>query len=153
MVKFFMWQLMLMLMHGRLWSADPPRQRRQGLQGEKQCLFCDQQGLDESSAAHIAFNCCFAKEVWRNILSWAGVPIVLPPEIPSVDVWWTHLRSSVAKDGRRALDTLLISTIWHLWLEQNARLFTNKEKMTTTKLTIKIQQETFAWIGACAKHL
>jgi hypothetical protein len=25
--------------------------------------------------------------------------------------------------------------------------------MTTTKLTIKIQQETFAWIGACAKHL
>jgi len=33
--------------------------------------------------------------------------------------------------------TLLISTIWHLWLEQNARLLT-KEKMTTTKLTIKL---------------
>jgi hypothetical protein len=53
--------------------------------------------------------------------------------VPSVDVWWMHLRSSVAKDGRTALDTLLVSTMWHLWLEQNARRFT-MEKMTTTKL-------------------
>ncbi|TVU05996.1 hypothetical protein EJB05_49183 [Eragrostis curvula] len=84
----------------------------------------------------------------------ARIPVIFPPAVPSVDVWWKHLRSSVAKDRRKALDTLLILVTWHLWLERNARISKDeKMQMSSIQLTIMIEKEALAWIGAGAKHL
>ncbi|KAF8664717.1 hypothetical protein HU200_054435 [Digitaria exilis] len=81
------------------------------------------------------------------------MPIVLPPAIPSVDVWWEHLRSLLPENKRKALDTLFMLIVWNLWLERNARILGEGEKMTSAQLTAKIEQQALEWIGAGAKDL
>ncbi|CAO2184524.1 unnamed protein product [Urochloa humidicola] len=76
---------------------------RHGLQSHGECLLCNNRAPE--SAVHIAFNCSYAKQVWRNIMSRVGVPMILPPVVPSVDLWWKHLRSLFPEDKTKALDT------------------------------------------------
>ncbi|KAF8676512.1 hypothetical protein HU200_046944 [Digitaria exilis] len=131
------------------WECWAPLKVKHMVQSHKECLLCNR---DPELAAHIAFNCSFAKEVWWSILSWVGMPIVLPPAIPSVDVWWEHLRSLLPEDKRKALDTLFVLIVWHLWLERYARLL-GEEKVTSAQLSANVEQEALEWIGAGAKDL
>jgi hypothetical protein len=53
----------------------------------------------------------------------------------------------MSKQGRKALESMVVLTCWMIWLQQNARTF-NRQLLTVPELTNKILEEVDTWISA-----
>ncbi|RLN28124.1 hypothetical protein C2845_PM05G27800 [Panicum miliaceum] len=75
-----------------------------------------------------------------------------PEQGMSLAEWWWHLRQQLPGAKRKGFDTLFALITWHLWNEQNARVF--RDVAAGVNLVIHmIRQEGLCWIGAGALNL
>ncbi|CAM0949891.1 unnamed protein product [Alopecurus aequalis] len=105
----------------RCWTVD--RRLRRGLASHSICLCC--QAADETMN-HITMQCAFAGAVWSGIIQRLGVSLPLPNVLSILTDWWPAAVRTLARKDQKTANSLIMLTIWELWLERNARVFENK---------------------------
>lgn len=118
-VKIFCW----LLSHGRVLTAD--RLIRRGWQGSVTCSMC---GSHQESAEHLLINCCFARQIWRKVATWAGFECLAPGDgliEGTVYSWWLQLGCRIPNVNRRKFDGTVAYTLWQIWKDRNGRVFEN----------------------------
>jgi len=75
---------------------------------------------------HIFFQCAYVADVWRGILQWQGIT-------KSAMNWINEIQCAVKYMKGKSSRTLvyrmaMASTIYHIWLEHNARIFQQKQQ-------------------------
>jgi hypothetical protein len=113
-VKFFLW----LNLQNRNWTAE--RRRAHGLPHEDKCSLCDQ---EFETAAHLALNCSFSKQVWALFQGDSPRAFLVASRSQTLAAWWKKLRHG-RKDDRHKRDiSLSVYIIWHIWKERGRRLF------------------------------
>jgi hypothetical protein len=82
-VKFFLW----LFLQNRHWTAE--RLRARGLPHDDCCCLCDQ---EFKTAAHLALNCPFAKEVWSKFQGDHPRAVLMANRSFTLTAWWKKLR-------------------------------------------------------------
>jgi hypothetical protein len=120
--RFFIWLVLLR----RCWTAD--RRFRRGLQADNSCALCSQ---EPELVDHLVIQCVFSREVWFSALRRCGWHHLAPSADDSFVTWWVHSRKQVAKEHRKAFNSLIIAIVWSIWLERNERCFARSCKSPT----------------------
>jgi hypothetical protein len=114
--KFFLW----LLLQNRHWTAERLRARR--LPHDDCCCFCDQ---EFETAAHLAINCSFAKEVWSHFQHDNSRAVLMANRSFTLTAWWKKLTRG-KKDARHKKDIMASAyIIWHIWKERGRQVFQN----------------------------
>ena len=143
--KFFAW----LIIQNRVWTAD--RLRRRGLPNCDLCPLCKQTG---ETAAHLLFQCRFAKRIWCMVKDWlhlSWLDVSSWDNFNCVQDWWTHMTVNDSA-RRKAIASLTMLISWELWTERNARVFRHKSTLPSVILG-RIKDEAQTWVKAGAKHL
>jgi hypothetical protein len=115
--RFFMWTLLL----SRCWTAE--RRHRHGLSSSANCSLCSQE-LEHID--HLFLQCAFSREVWFKVLRRCGWHHFAPDPFDCLVDWWLTSKKLVTKPRHRALDSMVISVCWSIWLQRNERLFSRE---------------------------
>ena len=75
-----------------------------------------------------------------------------PPGDIRIQEHWKHARLQFPATIRKGADTLFALVVWHIWKEQNARLFRG-DSQDQQQLLRKIKTEIDMWVAAGAKSL
>jgi hypothetical protein len=111
-------------------------------------LRCDQ---ELETTDHLLVNCCFAKEIWWNSLSWMECSCTFSQHL-SLQNWWEYARLLQPKARRKGFDTLFMLVVWLRWKERNGRLF-NRQSHTVSEVLDFIKSEITLWVQAGAARL
>ncbi|XP_074266595.1 uncharacterized protein LOC141589872 [Silene latifolia] len=93
------------------------------------CVLCKQAG---ESHHHLFFKCPFSNSVWRGILGWMSLPgrsSTLRQEL-----LWCALRTKRKHWKACWFGCCLTATVYTIWQERNARIFSGKELSVPTLL-------------------
>ncbi|XP_060181944.1 uncharacterized protein LOC132611538 [Lycium barbarum] len=111
--QFITW---LAIQH-RLATVD--RLAKWGIQVAKHCVLCDL-GTKET-LAHFFFDCRYCSNIWSALLRWLG--ITRHSTSWYIEIAWLSQRVKSARPKAEILRFLFNATIYHVWLERNARRF------------------------------
>lgn len=121
-LKIFAW----LALRNRLWTAD--RLAARHLDHPPSCVLCCQQ---PETTTHLLLACPFAREIWYNTL----IPLCLHRFTPNGDAtlssWWSSLSAAAPTTVRKEINSLVIPTTRHIWLERNRRVFNRKACLLT----------------------
>ncbi|KAH0641836.1 hypothetical protein KY289_032810 [Solanum tuberosum] len=112
---------MYLAVNGRLATKD--RLAKWGIIQYPECPLCLMKNEDLD---HMFFQCPYTAEVWRRVLTWQG--------INKSTMHWTAEVQWAGKYIKERSSTALVyklamaSSIYHLWLERNKRIFTQKKQ-------------------------
>jgi hypothetical protein len=110
-VQFFLW----LLLQNRNWTAE--RLRARGLPHEHRCSLCDQ---EFETAAHLALNCSYVKEVWDAFLDSNPAAVRMASSSTAVTSWWAKIRQGKWSEQRQLDTTTSVYIVWHAWKEREA---------------------------------
>ncbi|KAL7219398.1 hypothetical protein ACSBR2_012457 [Camellia fascicularis] len=116
-VSFIVW----FALHGKLHTRD--RLKSFGMIDDDNCSFCQDHTENHS---HLFFNCIFSHKVWNAIKVKCNVnwPDIFWPDIVPIVVEESKKKTLKSVITRLAL----LSTIYHIWVERNKRIFTKEMK-------------------------
>nr|GEW28070.1 hypothetical protein [Tanacetum cinerariifolium] len=104
------------------------------------CSLCN--GNVESSS-HIFFDCDFAKEVWRLIRIWCGIPL---PTFTSYGNWMSWFTSWQApKEKSRRLSIIVATSFWWIWRFRNNVVFC-PHLLRKSNMFDNIRSSSFSWL-------
>lgn len=90
-----------------------------GTKSVSRCSFC----TGSESHDHLFFSCPFSTQVWNQTLSFLDLKWSPRPW----DNWVAHISTIKGKNMKSLITKLaFITTIYHIWIERNARKFQNK---------------------------
>ncbi|KAL7197291.1 hypothetical protein ACSBR2_019886 [Camellia fascicularis] len=116
-VSFIVW----FALHGKLHTRD--RLKSFGMIDDDKCSFCQDHTENHS---HLFFNCIFSHKVWNAIKVKCNVNW---PDIFWLDIVPIVVEESKKKTLKSVITRLaLLSTIYHIWVERNKRIFTKEMK-------------------------
>lgn len=136
--RFFYW----LVLHGRVWTAA--RRYRHNLQNTNDCILCSQQ---PEELDHLILQCVYSRELWFKALRRHGWQHLAPTQQDHFVDWWLRSRKLVPSLRRKAFDSVVLLTGWHIWLERNARTF-NNVTATVHAVLIKVHETTEQWCRA-----
>ncbi|GAU41808.1 hypothetical protein TSUD_299740 [Trifolium subterraneum] len=89
------------------------------------------------NAHHLFLNCPVFGAVWDNIISWLGVPCVLPANALALASQFCGAHA-FCKSTRSCFQAIWLANVWFIWKERNSRVFNHKE-MSTERLVYNIK--------------
>lgn len=120
-VKVFAW----LLAHGKLNTNDLVQRRNPQIQvSPSWCCLC-RKGYETLN--HLMLRCEFASDLWSQFYRYLGVLRVHPRDCRSVLI---EERMGPGANGRAKVlwKTMVLSLLWSIWRERNARIFDDKER-------------------------
>lgn len=109
------------------------------------CPFCDQ---FEETTMHLLFNCIHSWRVWQQVLLWLGIYTALPGE--GKMHFMSFQESSSARDRKRGMCIIWLSTVWFLWNLRNRITFQN-ETVDFSLALDTIQFKSWLWLKGKVK--
>ncbi|PWA73391.1 reverse transcriptase domain, Reverse transcriptase zinc-binding domain protein [Artemisia annua] len=103
-------------------------------------LWCG--GLLET-ITHLFTGCMFTYEVWNRFESWCQLPHSFAFDMQGIILLAEN--DSYSKDKRDILRGIVYTTMWVIWNERNARIFSNKHRRPIEIVQI-IKFTTYFWI-------
>ena len=91
---------------------------------------------------HLFTGCLFTSEVWNRVEFWCRLPPSFFFDVQ--DLFLLAENSSFSKDERHILRGIVYTTLWVLWNERNARIFTNKKRRPIELVEI-VKTTSFLW--------
>jgi len=93
-------------------------------QGEpSSCVLC---GNGNETTTHLFLHCDVASLIWRKVFDWLGVNFIIPHNLFTHFVCWNAEVNS--RWLRKPFWLIWHATLWTIWKERNARIFTLKAK-------------------------
>ncbi|PWA77843.1 Endonuclease/exonuclease/phosphatase [Artemisia annua] len=86
--------------------------------------------------------CLFSIEVWNRVENWCRLPPSFFFDVQ--DLILLAENSSFSKDKRHILRGIVYTTLWVIWNERNARIFTNKKRIPLELVEI-VKSTSFFW--------
>jgi hypothetical protein len=75
---------------------------------------------------HLIVAYAYSRDVWFEVLHWAGWQQVTPTEDDHFKNWWLASMKIVPKTLHKAFDSLTLLLAWSLWLQRNDRVFNSR---------------------------
>ncbi|KAH0776404.1 hypothetical protein KY290_007815 [Solanum tuberosum] len=125
--------IIYLAVNGRLVTKD--RLAKWGVIQSLECPLCLMKNEDLD---HLCFQYPYTAEVWRKVLTWQ--------EINRSTMHWTAEVQWAGKYMKGRSSTTLVyklamaSSVYHLWLERNSRIFIQKMQQTNTIVRYIIQE-------------
>ncbi|PWA94626.1 reverse transcriptase domain, Reverse transcriptase zinc-binding domain protein [Artemisia annua] len=104
------------------------------------CSFCHSM---QETITHLFTGCMFTYEVWNRVESWCQLPHSFAFDVQ--DIILLAENDSYSKDKRDILRGIVYTTMWVIWNERNARIFSNKHRRPIEIVQI-IKSTTYFWI-------
>jgi hypothetical protein len=112
--RFFTW----LLVQNRILTADNLSVRNWPC--NPMCPMCDQH---LETADHLCLQCVFAQGVWVLVAHWSDGVVQVPDSAASLEGWRNSSLAALAPEFKKHKATLMIYTVWNLWVERNRRVF------------------------------
>ncbi|XP_019248423.1 PREDICTED: uncharacterized protein LOC109227679 [Nicotiana attenuata] len=122
--QFILW----LAIKQRLATVD--RLERWEIHVPKECVLCST-GTTET-LAHLFFECKYARDIWCSLLKWMNENRA--PKTWSEEVSWMTKRCKGSKAKSQVLAWLFVATVYHVWIERNARRFQNEKRESHQRL-------------------
>lgn len=104
------------------------------------CVLCN---ADIETVDHLFLLCPFVVRLWAFL----AARFHFPPPPRSVEELWGSWRALIPKPIKDAVDLVIRSLLWHVWLERNARIFNNAYSVHQSVL-LKVIYMFLSWINA-----
>jgi hypothetical protein len=119
-VQFHAW----LALRRRCWTTD--RLARCGLLTHALCKFCSAAG---ETLDHLSLQCPFARDVWTSACQQVGFSITAPTVQITLPEWWPSVVGHLSRVDSKKANSFIMLTVRSLWLERNARVFHNAQKV------------------------
>ncbi|PWA51808.1 reverse transcriptase zinc-binding domain-containing protein [Artemisia annua] len=106
---------------------------------QSDCVFC--LSTTETNT-HLFTGCLFSTEVCNRVENWCRLPPSFFFDVQ--DLILLAENSSFSKDKRHILRGIVYTTLWVIWNERNARIFTNKKRRPLELVEI-VKSTSFFW--------
>lgn len=104
------------------------------------CVFCHSM---QETITHLFTGCMVTYEVWNRVESWCQLPHSFAFDVQ--DIILLAENDSYSKDKRHILRGIVYTTLWVIWNERNARIFSNKHRRPIELVQI-IKHTSYFWI-------
>ena len=106
---------------------------------------CNRCGYCSESTDHLFVECLFARSIWWNVLVWMRVP--WPTNCESLnDLVQLLLDSPGSKKWKRIVYTVVMATVWNIWLARNRMVFDGKF-IPVRRSVEAIKEDSFMWVS------
>ncbi|KAJ4777641.1 RNA-directed DNA polymerase (reverse transcriptase)-related family protein [Rhynchospora pubera] len=106
---------------------------RRNIQVQQRCFLCQQQILETIN--HLFCECNYTRAVW-NLVGLSGM------HLQNIDSVFLTIGSKY-RDNQHSTVTLLVVTLWGVWLERNNRVFRNTSRQAQTIQEWIVHEATF----------
>jgi hypothetical protein len=123
--------------------------KRHGLQNDDACVLC---GQEPETADHLFTGCILTRELWVELLSPLGLPVLAPQHTEDATSWWLRQWLHIDAAFRPAFNSLVLLVAWVVWKERNGRTFSH-DANGIWELLQKAVREADDWVKAGFKTL
>jgi len=95
---------------------------------------------------HLFVSCDVFGKIWLGIYNWLGLTTVHPKHVADHLLQFEHL-GGFSKYTRATFQLICLSSVWVIWRERNAHVFSHKDE-TLQHLLDKIKLQSYWWLKA-----